>query len=471
MPSMDLRNITIFVFCGLLLCIGFSCRKDLEFETSSSALRFSKDTVFLDTIFTRSNSETYLLKVYNPSQQDISLSEIYLNKRFSSAFRINVDGRSGFEFANIPLRAQDSLMIFVEAAIDTGNQDWIEEDEIVFTDSNQKVKLLALAEESTYYYAASGDDFLLLNNDTEWNNSSSRVIYGHIKLAPQKRLTIHEGTKVYFHHNSSLTIESGASLHLNGSLEQPIVIRGDRHDARYDTLPKQWNSIRLNEAELITNHAVIKGGTQGLNLINSTAQIHNTQIYNMSSSGILAVNSEINASNLVISDAGDACLKVEKGGNYNFYYSSFANNWVSGAVGISGYNIPAYLSNYRVLYDANGIETGTEYGDLNAFFANCIFYGKYPNGVVLDQEGSQGFNFNFQNCLIKNENTNEFDFSSFHPLTENPDFVSTIFSRQDLRLNENSPARNQGNSTYNSYAPRDIKGNLRDNTPNMGAYE
>ena len=471
MSKVGSNGVILFVISALICISAISCRKDLEFETNSTNLRFSKDTVFLDTIFTQSNSETYLLKVYNDSDNDVSLRYIYLNQRSNSAFRINLDGRSGYEFSEIPLRANDSLMVFVEVAVQNGNQDMIEEDEIFFADTQQQVKLLAMTEDAIYHYPAQGEDFVYLNDDTTWANVASHVIYGNLKLVENKSLTIQEGTKIYLSNNSSIITEPNATLNLNGTIENPILIRGARHDARYDTLPKQWNQIKIREGNLNAQNVILKGGTKGFNLENAIANIHNTQIYNMASSGIFAINSNVTGTNVAISDAGEACLNIEKGGNYSFYYSTFANNWETGVVGISGPYIPAYLSNYTATYDDEGNEIGEEYAMLDAFFGSCIFYGAYPNGAYLDAKDDAGFAFDIQNCLIKNENTSEFDFSSFNPITENPLFQSTIFSQQDLRLQEDSPARNQANNQFNSFAPNDIKGIQRGANPNLGAYE
>lgn len=470
MLQSSIVNFCLFLVFIFLLSLSTSCRKDFDFQSQPDvALQFSKDTIFLDTIFTQSNSETYLLKVYNPSNQDISLSQVYLNQRENSSFRINLDGMPGFEFFEVPLRAKDSLMVFVEVAVGHSNQNMIEEDELVFTDSQQGVKLLAMVEEARYYYPENGEEFIFINQNTHWSNDISHVIYGNLKV-DNADLNIEEGTKVYFHQNSGLIIENGGSLNLNGSLESPILLRGNRHDARYDSLPKQWNQIQVIDANLNSNYAIVKGGVHGFQLENSVANIENTQIYNMSSSGIFAKSSEILAKNLVISDAGDAGINIENGGNYEFYFVSIATNWRTGLAGIHGPNVPVYLSNSSV--NENGEES---FYPLNATFANAIFYGRYQNGVYLDQNDEADFQYKFYHCLIKNDNTNEInylnDVNFIQPIIDSPFFKSTIFSQQDLRLEDDSPARNAGDSSFNHFAPTDIQGLTRGNTPNLGAYE
>ena len=108
-------------FCFLLL--WSSCRKDLNF-TSNGNLRFSKDTVYLDTVFSNIGSSTYTLKVYNTSDENISIPKIKLRNGLNSNYRLNVDGMtgdlqlSGKEFSNVELLAKDSMYIFIETTID-----------------------------------------------------------------------------------------------------------------------------------------------------------------------------------------------------------------------------------------------------------------------------------------------------------------------------------------------------------------
>ena len=64
------RYIYFIITLGFLI-LWSSCRKDFEFSPSTGSLQFSKDTVYLDTVFTNIGSSTYNLKVYNRSDNDI----------------------------------------------------------------------------------------------------------------------------------------------------------------------------------------------------------------------------------------------------------------------------------------------------------------------------------------------------------------------------------------------------------------
>ena len=75
-----------------------SCRDDFETFPSTGDLSFSKDTVYLDTIFTNIGSSTYNLKVYNKSGKSIYIPSIRLGRGENSEYRLNVDGVPGKSF-------------------------------------------------------------------------------------------------------------------------------------------------------------------------------------------------------------------------------------------------------------------------------------------------------------------------------------------------------------------------------------
>ncbi|MGK0323084.1 MAG: hypothetical protein ACJAR4_001116, partial [Psychroserpens sp.] len=136
-----------------------SCRKDFDFAPSSGNLEFSKDTIYLDTIFTNIGSSTYNLKVYNRSNDDISIPTVRLSQGESSNYRLNVDGLPGKEFQNVELLANDSLFIFVETTADIqtlalNSLEFLYTDAIEFdTGTNsQKVELVTLIKDAVFIY-------------------------------------------------------------------------------------------------------------------------------------------------------------------------------------------------------------------------------------------------------------------------------------------------------------------------------
>lgn len=63
------------------------------------------------------------------------------------------------------------------------------------------------------------------------------------------------------------------------------------------------------------NYTKIFGGTTGIKLFNATANIQNTIIYTFQDYGIDAIQSLVDAKNLVISNTGIANFNIERGEN------------------------------------------------------------------------------------------------------------------------------------------------------------
>ena len=135
-------------FLGIALLSLLSCDKD-PFETSPSTgeLFFSKDTVFLDTIFTNISSSTSAFKIYNKSATNINIPSIRLGRGQNSFYRLNVNGESGKAFENVSVLSKDSIYVFIEATIDFSQvTNPIYTDSIVFDQgiNQQDVKLVTL---------------------------------------------------------------------------------------------------------------------------------------------------------------------------------------------------------------------------------------------------------------------------------------------------------------------------------------
>lgn len=152
----------LLTFCFLLF--WSSCRNDFDFTASEGALRFSKDTVYLDTVFTNIGSSTYTLKVYNTSDDNILIPKIKLQNGPNSNYRLNVDGMtgdiplSGNEFTDVELLAKDSMYVFIETTIDiqdlvSNDVQYLYTDAIEFGQTNvQTVELVTLVKDAVFIY-------------------------------------------------------------------------------------------------------------------------------------------------------------------------------------------------------------------------------------------------------------------------------------------------------------------------------
>ena len=491
---------------ALLICVGLitmsSCRKDFSTIPNFGSLEFSKDTVFLDTVFTNIGSATYNLKVYNRGGNAITIPRIALENGTSSNYRLNVDGIPGKEFNNIDILAEDSIFVFVETTIDASSiTNPLYTDRILFdTGSNQQdVDLVTLVQDANFIFPGKDPitmkiDSLTLDGqpttikgrfleDSELtiNNTKPTVIYGYAAVAANKTLTINAGSQIYFHANSGLIIDKEASLRVNGTLDEKVTFQGDRLENSFSKIPGQWGTIwmRAGSKNNEIKHAQIRNGVIGI-LIDSigsnstpTLKLENSEIYNNSNFGILARETNIEAYNVVIGSAGQASLAATVGGTYNFTHSTFANFWNNGIR-----QLPAVLvNNFFVFIDANGNEV-TATRDLNAAnFTNCIFDGNNNIEFLLDKVDGSAFNYSVKNCLISfNDSNNTFDGNQEMDFT-NSNYENIILNgtsnfrntqNEDFIIGENSSAiKNAISTPFTS----DLLGVDRTANPAIGAYQ
>ncbi len=510
-----MKRSLLCLFILVMVLLWSSCRKDFEFSPSSGKLTFSRDTVFLDTIFSNIGSGTYNLKVYNRSNDDIVIPSVRLEQRQQSNYRLNVDGKAGKEFNDVEIMAKDSIYIFIETTVDiepitSTETQFLYTDAIAFDSGSneQKVELVTLIQDAVFLFPDKENgikESLLLDVDTNGNetriegfyleddeliftNEKPYVIYGYAAVENGKTLTVNAGARVHFHAGSGIIIADGASLKVNGELstdpvllENEVIFEGDRLETSFSNIPGQWGTVWLTDGSTANelNYLTIKNATVGILMDNNdgssnpTLTIKNTSIYNSSNFGIWAKTAHINAENLVIGNAGLSSLYCNIGGIYSFKHCTFANYWTS-----SYRNLPAVLiDNYLDLGD------GTIFtGDLQqANFSNCIIYGNNNYELLFDKTDNTSFNYNFKNCLIRFDDFNtqfegdplyDFTNSSLFEnifLNENPDFKDS--QKQDFKIGEESTAINQGNQETAMEVPLDILGVDRTSTPDLGAYQ
>ena len=497
----------------ILLLTWSSCRKDFDFEPSQGALEFSRDTVYLDTVFTNIGSSTYNLRVYNRSDRDISIPTVRLARGNGSNYRLNVDGMAGKEFENVELLANDSLFIFVETTIDI-NQQVGNPNEFLYTDAIefdagerlQKVELVTLVKDATFIFpnrdASTGiietlifdsdgdgepdetnlEGRFLSDDELNFTNEKPYVIYGYAAVSEGKTLRVNAGTRVHFHANSGLLITREASLQVDGSLstdldalENEVIFEGDRLEPDFNEVPGQWGTIYLlnGSKDININYATIKNATIGIlsegndSSENPKLRISNTQIYNSSNFGILGVGTSISAENLVINSAGQSAFAGTFGGNYSFTHSTLTNYWDN-----SFRQLPAVVVN-NFFEDEEGAVFTNDLTEAN--FNNCIIYGNSSTEIAVSGEDDALLNYKFSNCLIQyrpNNNALELtDLTHFEGNVFNEDPEFKLPFENNMMIGDNSAAKGIGNSIFSSEVPFDILGTSRSSSFDAGAYQ
>ena len=115
-----------------------------------------------------------------------------------------------------------------------------------------------------------------------------------------------------------------------------------------------------------------------------------------------------------------------------------------------------------------------------ATFNNCIIYGSYSNGMILNKKTGATFVYQFNNCLIKFDNTSnqytnhpEYQFNTdpihYNAIIQNKDPKFFKVAQNKLNIDNTSAAFAKGNTNY--LIPLDILGTTRTLPPDLGAYQ
>lgn len=513
------RNL-FFLFTLVVLIFWSSCRNDFNFSPSTGNLEFSRDTVYLDTVFTNIGSSTYNLKVYNRSDDDISIPIIQLRNGANSFYRLNVDGMTGEEgdfegkrFEDVELLAKDSMFIFIETTIDieslsSADTQFLYTDAIQFDAgaNQQDVELVTLVKDAVFIFPQRDMDGVietlafdvdgdgetdeteiqgrfLEDSELTFTNEKPYVIYGYAAVDDGDELNIEAGARVHFHANSGLLITSGGSLKVNGSLstdpellENEVIFEGDRLEPLFADVPGQWGTIWLfnGSTDNVINYATIKNASVGIlsegnqTAPNNKLQIRNSQIYNSSNFGILGRATSILAENTVINNSGQSSFAGTVGGRYNFTHCTIANYWNN-----SFRQFPSVLLNNFIINAENEL---TANALTEANFNNCIIYGNDNPEFLLEEDNGADFNFKFTNCLLR-FNSNSFTGDNYqfdnealyigNIFNDDPDFRDPFAN--DLIIGQESGALGIGSSDF--LIVNDILGELRNNPPDAGAYK
>jgi len=488
-----------------------SCRNDFESEPSNGRLEFSRDTVFLDTIFSNIGSSTYNLKIYNRSDQDINIPSIRLGRGENSEYRLNVDGLAGKSFEDIQILAKDSIFVFVETTIDINNfqnpdDAFLYTDQILFdTGGNeQKVELVTLVQDAIFLFPkdlgdgmfetltlGEGEDavqiegFFLEDDELNFTNEKPYVIYGYAAVRSGKTLIVNAGARVHFHADSGILIANNGSIKVNGTAstdaalqENEVIFESDRLEPRFSNVPGQWGTIWMTAGSTDNefNFTTIKNASVGLLMDSNdgdrTLTLRNVQIYNSANTGLLAKTGNIYGENVVINNSSQYAFLGSLGGKYEFNHCTFANYWSN-----SFRNTPAVqLTNFLQISNTEVVVADL----IQADFTNCIIYGNERREIGLSQEPSAQFNFNFKNSLIRfQDETGQFENNPLYDFN-NTSIYSNIILNQDPSFNnadrnnfniekDVSGAENIG--LQNIQPPIDLNLKNRMNPPDAGAYE
>lgn len=440
----------LFLFTLISIAI-VSCNEDVGFNSDPDfRLTFSTDTISFDTLFTGFGSTTKLMKIYNPSTQKVNISQLYIENA-ESAYRINVNGIESNELRNVEIDPRDSLYVFVEVALDPKNQDAprLLKDRLVIeiNDNLQEVVLQTYAQ----------DVYLIEGNITEneiWTGNRPYLVVKPVWLEEGTRLTLQDGTKVYFKKDAALHVKG--DFFVNGTYQKPVVFASTRLEQLYNDVPGQWDGIYFYDesSEIIFSHFILEGGINGLimnktKLGNIPVKIEYGIIRNFTHKGISLSNSNFVGHDLLITNCGEECLSFAGNGSYTLFQSTLYNSWY-------------FSPRSSTIVDCKGEGT--------VRIENSIVWGILTDELSLSSKQ----NVSVINSLLRLGNSKQSDYTSVFTdciFNKDPKFINT--NEIDFTLAAESPAINTGGIEFINGYPFDLAGNPRDKdeAPDMGTYE
>jgi hypothetical protein len=459
------KSLLLWISAGVLL---FSCKKD-SFTGSNAFLNLSPDSVYFDTVFTGTGSVTRQVKVINPYDQKLLISEISLMGGSNSPFILNINGMPGPSADNLTLEANDSLYLFISVYIRPGTKP----DAFILQDS---IRIHYNGTDVFIKLSAWGQNAHFLNNEiikgnTTWVNDLPYVISGNLQVDSNSTLTIQAGCRLYFHANAAMLVDGTLRVLGEAPDSLRVYFSGDRLDKPYASFPGSWPGIYFRDYSInnIMQYAVLRNGYQTLvaeGPARNTAPkltLNQCIIDNSLDAGIMGVGSGIDATDCLISNCGKNIV-IALGGVYHFLQCTVAS--------FSG---PVLQHQLPVLTVSDAASDGTQIlsGDLDAVFTNCIFWGGdgVPDEVLVSRTANTAYHVVFDHAILKQEHYPGNIDSIAVILNADPLFVKTdnLKGEYDFHLQPGSPAIGQGRDAGPG---TDLDGNARPTgEQDLGCYE
>ncbi|RME96584.1 MAG: right-handed parallel beta-helix repeat-containing protein [Bacteroidetes bacterium] len=300
-------------------------------------------------------------------------------------------------------------------------------------------------------------------------------------------LEVAAGTRIYVHggiaQNELLgvfndgflfTLPNGR-IHFAGTLEEPIIVQGDRLEAGFQELPGQWLGIVIGRESRgnLVEHTIIKNSQFGIYADSaSELRLRNTIIHTTSSSALLGIHSEIQAENCLFYDNAANAVQFLHGGDYQLDHCTTASYGVDASA--------LALSNFQCYNDDC---TENSVYRLRATFRNSIFAGSRRDEIIMqdafERMEPEFWQLDMDHCLVKvdqlltGSNGRYSDFFSTYCLdcfnADQDDPLFADIGENDYHLDTLSVAQNRG--LVIPSLPLDLEGTPRDEMPDIGCYE
>ena len=477
-------KIHILLITLLLALVG--CQPDILSNDPTAQLAFSQDSVLFDTVFTTMGSSTKQMMVYNPNKNAILIDRVEMSN--GKSFFINLDGENQLEnLCDITLRGGDSLFLFIRAEIDPlkSNSPVLVEDTITFH-VNKKAQHIYLQAYGQDVEILQSKDKFIQKNAFIFNNKKPYLIYDTLVIAGD--LTIQQGATLYMHTGAMIYAYGNVTAH--GTKDNPIIIRGDRTDMLFDSVPYrvasgQWDGLYLMHPkdwptpQYSLEYVDILSGAIGLyaysevieqrpQLSLSNARIHNHSVY-----GLVALNVDATVVNTEISNCASYCVYLA-GGKHDFIHNTIAAYY---GFPYTTINIHSNMlaENVAAVYINN---LSKNMAPTSASFYNCIITGARKNNVVVATPLTEYYEGSFLGNYLRSDSlpeafaqNNVYASDSDSVVFRNIHYLFREYRYYDFQLDSLSPARGVADSVVALRYPYDRLGYLRKNHPDAGCYE
>lgn len=464
--------------------------KDDEYTTSATdVLTFSKDTVQLDTIISGEPTRTYTFTVYNKATKALRIPLVALEQGANSPFKVNVDGVSleNGSATDFEIARKDSMIVYLmaNAPVTDADQPVDYTDVLNFTTEAGVLQKVILK--------AAGQDVIPLKGqriDVNTTLTAQRPYRVMDSLVVEKgvTLTLAAGTTFLFHSGAKLIVHG--TLHIDGTLQQPVVLRGDRLDKMfvhqpYDRTPGQWGGVVLTSTSYgnVINYADIHSGLFGIQVDSCDVNqqkltLQNSLIHTVTGHALDIRMAQVSVGNTQITNAGGDCIHL-RGGDATFTHCTIGRFYVF--TGGSGHALD--FANYD----------GTTRLPINRLrFVNSIITGYQDDelmGSPNKDHDDDAFNYSFTHCLINTPQPAIDDQflsclwdqkKSFADDVKDPPIREKNFSpafnldylQFGFELSEQSQAIGTADATIsNQTYPVDRLGRSRGSKPDMGCYQ
>ncbi len=390
----------IFFFCSVMLV---ACFEDEDFTTSPTAFLVSDiDTLRFDTVISGEPTNTYTFRLFNPADKYLRIAQAYLEGGSTSPFHVNIDGAVIEDGASVSLEVgkHDSISVFLMANlpdIDADAPQFVRDRLVLITEGGARTEVVL---------EASGQSVIKLRAerltaDTRLDAARPYQVFDSLVVAAGTTLTLPAGTRLWMHPQARLVVHG--TLQCEGSLEKPVVIRGDRlgemfNAQPYDRIPSQWGGIVFTSESHgnSVQYADIHSGTFGILLENSgdatteRLRVENSIVHNMSGLCIEAEGSRLFVGNSQLTNGGAGCVAL-RGGDATFVHCTIGRFYAF----TGGYGSALTFTNA----DANGQAIPL----LRANFVNSIITGYSTDEIMAERtfEDSEAmFCFHFDHCLL-----------------------------------------------------------------------